>query len=75
MKATKQLHDLGQSLWLDNITRDILDNGTLRPCSVKEGETVLLPEYGGNKVTLGDNQDYFLYRDDDIMGTLSDPTK
>ena len=52
-----------------------LDNGTLRPCSVKEGETVLLPEYGGNKVTLGDNQDYFLYRDDDIMGTLSDPTK
>ena len=30
MKATQQLHDLGQSLWLDNITRDILDNGTLR---------------------------------------------
>jgi transaldolase len=30
MKATQRLHDLGQSLWLDNITRDILDNGTLR---------------------------------------------
>ncbi len=30
MKATKELHDLGQSLWLDNITRDLLDNGTLR---------------------------------------------
>lgn len=30
MKATKELSDLGQSLWLDNITRDILDNGTLR---------------------------------------------
>jgi transaldolase len=30
MKATRQLHDLGQSLWLDNITREILDNGTLR---------------------------------------------
>ena len=30
MKPTKQLHDLGQSLWLDNITRDILDNGTLK---------------------------------------------
>ena len=29
MKATKQLHDLGQSIWLDNITRDLLDNGTL----------------------------------------------
>ena len=30
MKATQQLHDLGQSIWLDNITRDILDNGTLK---------------------------------------------
>ncbi|MEA3152249.1 MAG: transaldolase [Gammaproteobacteria bacterium] len=30
MKPTQALHDLGQSLWLDNITRDILDNGTLR---------------------------------------------
>ena len=30
MKATRQLHDLGQSLWLDNITRGILDNGTLQ---------------------------------------------
>jgi transaldolase len=30
MKPTQALHDLGQSLWLDNITRDLLDNGTLR---------------------------------------------
>ncbi len=30
MNATRQLHDLGQSLWLDNITRELLDNGTLR---------------------------------------------
>ncbi|MEO8848574.1 MAG: transaldolase [Casimicrobiaceae bacterium] len=30
MKATQQLHELGQSLWLDNITRGILDDGTLR---------------------------------------------
>src|SRR5262245_11546841 len=29
MRATKKLHDLGQSLWLDNITRDLLDRGTL----------------------------------------------
>ncbi len=29
MNTTRQLHDLGQSLWLDNITRDILDDGTL----------------------------------------------
>ena len=31
MKATQLLHNLGQSLWLDNITRDLLDNGTLQP--------------------------------------------
>ncbi len=30
MKPTKQLHDLGQSLWLDNITRRYLTAGTLR---------------------------------------------
>ena len=30
MKATKKLYDLGQSLWLDNITRDLLKSGTLR---------------------------------------------
>ncbi len=30
MTTTQRLHDLGQSLWLDNITRDMLDNGTLR---------------------------------------------
>jgi transaldolase len=30
MKATQRLHDLGQSLWLDNITRDLLTSGTLK---------------------------------------------
>ena len=30
MKPTKDLHNLGQSLWLDNITRDLLNNGTLK---------------------------------------------
>ena len=30
MKATQQLHDLGQSIWLDNITRDLLTTGTLK---------------------------------------------
>jgi transaldolase len=30
VKATERLHDLGQSLWLDNITRDLLSSGTLQ---------------------------------------------
>src|SRR5260370_6764228 len=30
MKATQLLHNLGQSIWLDNITRDLLNSGTLQ---------------------------------------------
>jgi transaldolase len=30
MKATAKLHELGQSLWLDNITREMLDSGQLQ---------------------------------------------
>ena len=30
MTPTQELHDLGQSLWVDNITRDMLGDGTLR---------------------------------------------
>ena len=30
MKATQKLHELGQSLWLDNITRDLLSKGVLK---------------------------------------------
>jgi transaldolase len=30
MKTTQLLHNLGQSLWLDNITRDLLNSGTLK---------------------------------------------
>ncbi|XP_058107423.1 10 kDa chaperonin, mitochondrial-like [Magnolia sinica] len=44
-------------------------DGKLIPVSLKEGETVLLPEYGGTEVKLGDKE-YHLYRDDDILGTL-----
>lgn len=46
--------------------------GKHTPMLVKEGDTVLLPEYGGHKITLGDEKEYFLYRDDDILGVLSD---
>ena len=30
MKPTQELHELGQSLWVDNITRTMLDDGTLQ---------------------------------------------
>ena len=52
-----------------------LDNGETRKTMVNVGDTVLLPEYGGSKVMLADEQELFIYRDDDIMGTLHDQTK
>ena len=30
MNPTQTLHNLGQSLWLDNITRDLLNSGILQ---------------------------------------------
>ncbi|KAJ8415073.1 hypothetical protein AAFF_G00007710 [Aldrovandia affinis] len=42
-------------------------DGDVQPISVKIGEKVLLPEYGGTKVILED-KDYFLFRDADILG-------
>ncbi|KZV22479.1 hypothetical protein F511_19699 [Dorcoceras hygrometricum] len=45
--------------------------GKLIPVNLKEGDTVLLPEYGGTEVKLGEKE-YHLYRDDDILGTLHD---
>ena len=51
------------------------DDGTIRAPLVQVGDTVLLPEYGGSKVTLAGEEDFFIYRDDDIMGTLHDPSE
>ncbi|XP_028292937.1 10 kDa heat shock protein, mitochondrial isoform X2 [Gouania willdenowi] len=45
----------------------INQKGVVQPLSVKVGEKVLLPEYGGTKVVLED-KDYFLFRDGDILG-------
>jgi transaldolase len=41
MRATQQLHDLGQSLWLDHITRGLLTSGSLRRYIEDEGITGL----------------------------------
>lgn len=43
------------------------DNGQLIPPSVGEGDKVLLPEYGGQKVEI-DKEEFFLFRDKDILG-------
>ncbi|XP_013908231.1 PREDICTED: 10 kDa heat shock protein, mitochondrial isoform X1 [Thamnophis sirtalis] len=46
-------------------------DGNPQPVSVKVGEKVLLPEYGGTKIIL-DDKDYFIFRDGDILGKYID---
>jgi hypothetical protein len=40
MKATQLLRDLGQGLWLENITRDLLDTGAWRGPSERHKGTI-----------------------------------
>jgi co-chaperonin GroES (HSP10) len=42
---------------------------------VKVGQTVLLPMYAGVKLKMADEQEYWVYRDDDILGILEEPNK
>lgn len=41
MARTEQLTDVGQSIWLDNITRDLLDDGAIERCITELGVTGL----------------------------------
>ncbi len=43
------------------------EKGDNVPVSVKEGDKVLLPEYGGTKVEIEDKE-YFIFRDSEILG-------
>ncbi|XP_023214165.1 10 kDa heat shock protein, mitochondrial-like isoform X2 [Centruroides vittatus] len=43
------------------------ERGDLVPPSVKEGDRVLLPEYGGTKIEI-DDKEYYIFRDSDILG-------
>ncbi|KAH9610872.1 hypothetical protein KSS87_016961 [Heliosperma pusillum] len=47
------------------------NDGTVIAVSLKEGDTVLLPEYGGQELKLEDKT-YHLYREEDVLGTLHD---
>lgn len=47
------------------------DNGATIPVTVKEGDKVLLPEYGGQKVEI-DSKEFYLFRDSDILGKWTD---
>lgn len=42
---------------------------------VKVGDQVLLPLYSGVKLKMADEQEYWVYRDEDILGVLSEPVE
>merc|ERR1719217_1640278 len=46
-------------------------DGALLPMGVKVDDKVLLPQYGGQEITI-DDEDLVLFRDDDIMGVLKE---
>mmetsp|Transcript_4660 Transcript_4660/g.5405 ORF Transcript_4660/g.5405 Transcript_4660/m.5405 type:complete len:104 (+) Transcript_4660:71-382(+) len=48
--------------------RDV--SGNLHPPTLQAGDSVLLPEYGGSKVKIGEDE-LFLFREDDILGKFS----
>ena len=47
----------------------VMENGDLREMQVKVGDNVLLPEYGGSTIKMGD-EELHLFRDDDVLGIL-----
>lgn len=48
---------------------NLTEEGKMVPIQVQLGSTVLLPEFGGQKISLEDGE-YFLYRDSEILGVL-----
>ena len=48
------------------------DSGKHIPVTLKKGDFVLIPEYGGTKVTLSEQEELYLYREDDILAVLEE---
>ena len=52
----------------------VLENGSIVPPQVKEGDRILFGKYSGTEVRLAD-QDYLILREDEIIGTLTQAGK
>ncbi|MEI6805395.1 MAG: co-chaperone GroES [Myxococcaceae bacterium] len=48
----------------------ILDNGTLRPLSVKPGDRVLFAKYAETEIKLN-NESFLLLKEDDLLGIIN----
>ena len=49
----------------------VLKDGTRVNCNVSEGQTVIVPEFGGTKLKL-DDQEFLVFRDEDIVAVVRD---
>ncbi len=58
MKPTCQLHDIGQSLWLDNITRKLLDDSTLARYIAEDSITGLTSNPSNFDAAIGGGEAY-----------------
>ena len=47
----------------------LLDDGTVKPLDIKEGDTVLFNKYGGMELSLGDG-DYIFLKEDEVLGVI-----
>ena len=52
----------------------VKDDGTVTPLDVKAGDTVLFGKYSGQEIKL-DGTEYFIMREDEILGVIEDGTK
>jgi chaperonin GroES len=50
-------------------TGKVDDNGKKIPFSVKVGDKILMPKYGGTEVKIGDHE-YQIMREEDILGII-----
>ncbi len=52
----------------------VKDDGTVTPLDVKAGDTVLFGKYSGQEIKL-DGTEYFIMREDEILGVIEDGKK
>jgi len=55
-------------------TGKTLDNGSVLPLEVKEGNRILFAKYSGTEIKI-EGQDYLILREDEIVGVLTSAAK
>ena len=48
----------------------VLENGKLQPMSIKVGDRVLFSKYGPSEIKLGDDKEYLIAREEDVLAVL-----